>query len=416
MFTLAKQDPEVARAIAAERRRLTEEVVLIASENYASAAVMEATGSVMTNKYAEGYPGRRYYAGCENVDAVERLAIDRVKQLFGAEHANVQPHSGSQANMAAYFAMLQHGDRILGMRLDQGGHLTHGAKVNFSGKLYEFGHYGVDRESEVIDYDEVARTARELKPRMIVAGATAYPRTIDFARFSQIAREVGALLLVDMAHIAGLVAGGAHPSPVPHADIVTSTTHKTLRGPRGAFALAKAEHAKKLDSAVFPNMQGGPLMHVIAAKAVAFGEALRPEFRGYAHAIVANARALASSLAAGGLRIVSGGTDNHLMLVDVRPLKMTGKQAEDALKAAGIVVNKNAVPYDPEPPAVTSGVRIGTPAVTTRGMGVADMDTLAGFILEALRSAGSAPGLAGIRARVTRFAGGFPAPGVTEDV
>jgi glycine hydroxymethyltransferase len=414
MFTLARQDPEIARAIAAERRRLTEEVVLIASENYASPAVMEATGSVMTNKYAEGYPGRRYYAGCENVDVVETLAIERAKKLFNAEHANVQPHSGSQANMAAYFALLRPGDRILGMRLDQGGHLTHGSKVNFSGKLYEFAHYGVDREDEVIDYEEVAKLARELKPRMIVAGATAYPRTIDFAKFRQIADDTGAMLLVDMAHIAGLVAGGAHPSPVPQADIVTSTTHKTLRGPRGAFALSKTEHARKLDSAVFPNMQGGPLMHVIAAKAVAFGEAAKPEFAAYAHSVVANAKALASALAAGGLRIVSGGTDNHLMLVDTRPLKMTGKQAEDALKAAGIVVNKNAIPYDPEPPAVTSGIRIGTPAVTTRGMGAADMAQVASFILEALRAASAPEKVAELKRRVADFAKSFPAPGVVE--
>jgi glycine hydroxymethyltransferase len=414
MFTLARQDPEVARAIAAERRRQTEHIVLIASENYASAAVIEATGSVMTNKYAEGYPGRRYYGGCEHVDAVERLAIDRARKLFGAEHANVQPHSGSQANMAAYFALLQPGDRILGMRLDQGGHLTHGSKVNFSGKLYEFAHYGVDRESERIDYDDVARVAREFKPKLIVAGATAYPRIIDFPRFRQIADEVGAYLMVDMAHIAGLVAGGAHPSPVPYSDIVTSTTHKTLRGPRGAFGLSKAEHAKKLDSAVFPNTQGGPFMHAIAAKAVGFGEALNPEFATYARNIVTNARALAAALAAGGLRIVSGGTDNHLMLVDMRPLKMTGRQADEALNAAGVVVNKNAVPYDPEPPAVTSGIRLGTAAVTTRGMGASDMERVAGYILEALRAAGSAEELAAIRTRVTRFASAFPVPGVTD--
>ena len=414
MFTLARQDPEVARAIAAERRRLTEEVVLIASENYASSAVMEATGSVMTNKYAEGYPGRRYYAGCENVDVVESLAISRAKSLFGADHANVQPHSGSQANMAAYFALLNPGDRIMGMRLDQGGHLTHGSKVNFSGRLYEFAHYGVDREDEVIDYDEVAKLAREFKPKLIVAGATAYPREIDFVKFRKIADENGALLHVDMAHIAGLVAGGAHPSPVPHADIVTSTTHKTLRGPRGAFALTRAEYARRIDSAVFPNMQGGPLMHVIAAKAVAFAEATRPDFSIYAHAVVANAKALASSLAGGGLRIISGGTDNHLMLVDTRPLGMTGKQAEDALKAAGIVVNKNSVPFDPEPPAVTSGVRIGTPAVTTRGMTEQDMRRVAEFILEALKSGGSSDLLDRIRARVTEFASSFPVPGVTD--
>lgn len=412
-MTLATQDPEVARAIAAERRRQTEHIVLIASENYASAAVMEATGSVMTNKYAEGYPGRRYYGGCENVDAVERLAIERARSLFGAEHANVQPHSGSQANMAAYFALLQPGDKILGMRLDQGGHLTHGSKVNFSGRLYQFAHYGVDRESERIDLEDVAVTAREFKPRLIVAGATAYPRTIDFAGFRQIADEVGAYLMVDMAHIAGLVAGGAHPSPVPYSDIVTSTTHKTLRGPRGAFVLCKSEHAKRLDSAVFPNTQGGPFMHVVAAKAVGFGENLKPDFAAYARDIVSNARALAAALAAGGLRLVSGGTDNHLILVDVRPLKMTGREADEALNGAGLSVNKNAVPYDPEPPAVTSGIRLGTAAVTTRGMGASDMEQVAGFILQALHAAGSADRLAAIRTRVSRFATGFPAPGVT---
>ncbi|MSQ08641.1 MAG: serine hydroxymethyltransferase [Dehalococcoidia bacterium] len=413
MFALAAQDPEVARAIAAERRRLVDEIVLIASENYASTAVMEATGSVMTNKYAEGYPGRRYYAGCENVDIVERLAIERAKQLFGAEHANVQPHSGSQANMAAYFALLKPGDRIMGMRLDQGGHLTHGAKINFSGKIYEFSHYGVDPETEMIDYGDVARIAREFKPDLIVAGATAYPRTIDFPRFRQIADEVGARLMVDMAHIAGLIAGGAHPSPVPYADIVTTTTHKTLRGPRGAMALCRTEHARKLDNAVFPNMQGGPMEHVIAAKAVAFGEAQKPEFAAYARAVVSNASALAAALAAGGLRIVSGGTDNHLMLVDVRPLKMTGKQAEEALVAAGIVVNKNSIPNDPEPPMVTSGIRLGTPAITTRGMAASDMETVAGFILEGLRAAGDAGRLGIVKGRVRNFASAFPAPGVT---
>jgi glycine hydroxymethyltransferase len=413
MSVLARQDPEIAQAIERERARQCSEIVLIASENYASAAVLEATGSVMTNKYAEGYPGRRYYAGCENVDAAETLAIERAKKLFGAEHANVQPHSGSQANMAAYFAVLQPGDRILGMQLDQGGHLTHGSKVNFSGKLYEFGHYGVDKETEAIDYDAVARIAREFKPRLIVAGATAYPRAIDFARFRAIADEAGALLMVDMAHIAGLIAGGVHESPVPHAHIVTSTTHKTLRGPRGAMALSTADLAKKLDSAVFPNMQGGPMMHVIAAKAVAFGEAMSDTFRSYASAIVQNAQSLAGALSAGGLRIVSGGTDNHLMLVDTRPLKLTGTEAEQALKAAGIVVNKNAIPYDPQPPRVTSGVRIGTPAVTTRGMSTADMEQVAGFILDALRSHDVPSRLDRIRAEVASFAGGFPVPGIT---
>ncbi|MBI4220716.1 MAG: serine hydroxymethyltransferase [Chloroflexi bacterium] len=414
MSVLTTRDPEIAAAIAADERRQREELVLIASENYASAAVLEATGCVMTNKYAEGYPGRRYYAGCDHVDVAERLAQERAKRLFNAEHANVQPHSGSTANMAAYFAVLKPGDRVLGMRLDQGGHLTHGSPVNFSGKLYEFASYGVDRETELIDYDEVARTARDFKPKIIVAGATAYARTIDFSKFESIAKETGALLMVDMAHIAGLIAGGAHPSPFPHANIVTTTTHKTLRGPRGAAIFCKADLAKAVDSAVFPNVQGGPLMHVIAAKAVAFGEALRPEFRSYAAQIVENARALSSALANGGLRIVSGGTDNHLMLVDMTPLGLTGQQAEDALRAAGIIVNKNAIPYDPRPPRVASGVRIGTPAVTSRGLKVAEINRVAEFILEALRSAQDPGALAQVRARVAKFASQFPVPGLSD--
>ncbi|MBM3958151.1 MAG: serine hydroxymethyltransferase [SAR202 cluster bacterium] len=414
MLALTRQDPEVAAAIDADIRRQREELVLIASENYASAAVLEATGSVMTNKYAEGYPGRRYYAGCENVDVVERLAQDRAKQLFGAEHANVQPHSGSTANMAAYFALLKPGDRVLGMRLDQGGHLTHGAKVNFSGKLYEFASYGVDRETELIDYDEVARAAREFKPKIIVAGATAYPRIIDFPKFREIAEDSGAHLMVDMAHISGLIAGGVHPSPFPHASVVTTTTHKTLRGPRGAAIFSRLDLAKAIDSAVFPNIQGGPLMHVVAAKAVAFAEALRPEFKAYAAQIVENARALATALNAGGLRVVSGGTDNHLMLVDMTPLKLTGQEAEDALRNAGIIVNKNAIPYDPRPPRVASGVRIGTPAVTSRGMKTADMTRIAELILEALRASGKPEELTRIRARVGVFAGHFAVPGVSD--
>ncbi len=412
MSNLQSQDPEIAAALENERKRQIDEVVLIASENYASAAVLEATGSVMTNKYAEGYPGRRYYAGCENMDVVEQLAIDRLKALFGAEHANVQPVSGAQANMAAYFALLSPGDRVLGMRLDQGGHLTHGSEVNFSGKLYEFVHYGVDPESETIDYDEVARLAAEFQPKLIVAGATAYPREIDFERFREIADASGARLLVDMAHIAGLVAGGVHPDPVPHADVVTSTTHKTLRGPRGALIMCGSKLRRRIDSAVFPNVQGGPLMHAIAAKAVAFGEALRPEFRSYTARIVDNAQALASTLAAGGLRIVSGGTDNHLMLVDVRPLGMTGAEAEACLKSAGVVVNKNSIPFDSQPPRITSGIRVGTPAVTTRGMKPTDMEQVGGFILETLR-AGDSPGKRdAIRGEVAAFASKFDAPGV----
>ncbi|MCH7642273.1 MAG: serine hydroxymethyltransferase [Chloroflexi bacterium] len=418
--TLATQDPEIAAAIADDIRRQTDEINLIASENYASNAVLEATGSILTNKYAEGYPGRRYYAGCENADRVETLAIDRANALFGTEAANVQPHSGSQANMAAYFATLKPGDRVLGMQLDQGGHLTHGSPVNFSGKLYEFASYGVLREEETIDYDAVAATAREFKPALIVTGATAYSRIIDFARFREIADEVGALLLVDMAHIAGLIAGGAHPSPAPHADLITSTTHKTLRGPRGAMILSRKSLARKVNSAVFPNSQGGPMVHAIAAKAVAFAEAATPEFKTYAASIVANAKALAAALADGGLRIVSGGTDNHLMLVDVSTRDMTGQEAEDTLHAAGIIANKNAIPFDPLPPRVTSGLRLGTPAVTSRGMGPGDMQTIAGFILEALDTGGdsgapSAGGaLASIRGRVKRFTSAFSVPGIID--
>ena len=413
MSDLQTQDPEIAAALANERQRQIDEIVLIASENYASAAVLEATGSVMTNKYAEGYPGRRYYAGCENMDIVEQVAIDRLKALFGSEHANVQPVSGAQANMAAYFALLKPGDRVLGMRLDQGGHLTHGSDVNFSGKLYEFIHYGVDPETETIDYDEVARLAAEFQPKLIVAGATAYPRKIDFERFRAIADSAGARLLVDMAHIAGLIAGGIHPDPVPYADVVTSTTHKTLRGPRGALILCGSKLRRRIDSAVFPNVQGGPMMHAIAAKAVAFGEALRPEFRAYITRVVDNAQALASALTAGGLRIVSGGTDNHLMLVDVRPLGMTGAQAEDALKSAGLVVNKNAIPFDPQPPRITSGIRVGTPAVTTRGMGPADMEQVGGYIVEALRAMDRPDRQDAIRLDVAAFASKFKAPGVS---
>ena len=413
MSYLQTQDPEIAAALASERQRQIDEIVLIASENYASAAVLEATGSVMTNKYAEGYPGRRYYAGCENMDIVEQVAIDRLKALFGAEHANVQPVSGAQANMAAYFALLKPGERVLGMRLDQGGHLTHGSDVNFSGKLYEFVHYGVDPETETIDYDEVARLAADFQPKLIVAGATAYPRKIDFERFRAIADSAGARLLVDMAHIAGLIAGGVHPDPVPFADVVTSTTHKTLRGPRGALILCGSKLRRRVDSAVFPNVQGGPMMHAIAAKAVAFGEALRPEFRAYVSRVVDNAQALASALAAGGLRIVSGGTDNHLMLVDVRPLGMTGAQAEDALKSAGLVVNKNSIPFDPEPPRITSGIRVGTPAITTRGMGSADMEQVGGYIVEALRAMDRPDRQEAIRLDVAAFASKFEAPGVS---
>ena len=412
MSAVATIDPEIKRIIENEEKRQREQLVMIASENYTSAAVLEATGSVLTNKYAEGYPGRRYYAGCENVDISEQLAIDRAKELCGADRTNVQPHSGSQANMAAFFALAAPGDRIMGMSLDHGGHLTHGSPVNFSGKLYEFGHYGVDPDSEALDYDEVQRQAEAFRPSVIIAGYTAYPLTIDFKRFREIADSVGAALLVDMAHIAGLIAGGAHPSPVGLADIVTTTTHKTLRGPRGAMALMTKDLARKYNSAVFPNMQGGPMQHVIAAKAVAFREAMRPEFKDYAHQIVQNAKALASGLSAGGLRIVAGGTENHLMLVDTRPLGLTGRDAEAALIAAGLVVNKNAIPFDPEPPMVTSGVRIGTPALTSRQLNVTDMEQVAGYILEALRAHADESKLSKLGTEVAGFASKFPVPGL----
>ena len=377
-----------------------------------SHAVAEAQGSHLTNKYAEGYPGRRYYGGCEHVDVAEQLAIDRLKGLFGAEHANVQPHSGAQANMAAYFALLEPGDRVLGMRLDQGGHLTHGSSVNFSGKLYDFVSYGVDRETEYIDYQEVERLAKEHRPKLIVAGATAYPRIIDFPRFRQIADEVGALLMVDIAHIAGLIAAGVHPSCLPHAHVVTSTTHKTMRGPRGAFILCDDERAKSIDRAIFPFSQGGPMMHTIAAKAVAFREAQSDEFKEYQRNIVANAQTLARELEAGGLRIVSGGTDNHLMLVDLTPLDTTGKDAEDALGRVHITVNKNAIPFDPKPPRVTSGLRLGTPAVTSRGFGREEMARVASFIIQVLTNPGDEQVEARVRKEVVELTSGFAVPGL----
>jgi glycine hydroxymethyltransferase len=381
---LREQDPAVFEAIERERTRQLTTLELIASENFASPAVLEAAGSVMTNKYAEGLPGRRYYGGCEFVDVAETLAIDRVKALFGAEHANVQPHSGASANLAAYLAVSKPGDGLLGMSLAHGGHLTHGHPVSASGKLWNAVQYGVRPEDGRIDYDQVARLAREHRPRLLVAGASAYPRIIDFARMAAIAAEVGAVFVVDMAHIAGLVAAGEHPSPVPHADLVTSTTHKTLRGPRGGFVLARAAHGDAVDKAVFPGLQGGPLMHVIAAKAVCFGEALEPSFRAYQRRVVENARALAEALIGHGFDLVSGGTDNHLLLVDLRRRGLTGRQAEDALHRARITVNKNAVPDDPHKPWVTSGIRIGTPAVTTRGMGVDAMRRIAGWIARVL--------------------------------
>ena len=369
-------DPDVFRAIRLEEKRQREKLVLIASENYASSAVQAAQGSLMTNKYAEGYPRRRYYGGCQHVDTVEELAIERAKQLFGCEHVNVQPHSGSTANMAAYFSVLKPGDTILGMDLAQGGHLTHGHKVNFSGKLFQSFSYGVDRTTERIDYDEVQRKAEECRPRMLVVGASAYSCTLDFPRFQQIAQSVGAYLMVDIAHISGLVATDLHPSPVPYADFVTTTTHKTLRGPRAGMVMCKAEHAKALDKIIFPGLQGGPLMHVIAAKAVAFKEALSPEFTQYQQRVLANAKTLAQGFLKRGYHVVSGGTDTHLFLMNLSSKNVTGKDAEAALDASGIIVNKNAVPYDERPPAVASGIRIGTPIVSTRGMGEKEMEQI----------------------------------------
>ncbi len=377
---LAVCDPEIAAAIGEELGRQRNKIELIASENFVSPAVMEAMGSVLTNKYAEGYPGHRYYGGCEYVDKVETLAIERAKKLFGAEHANVQAHSGANANTAVYFAFLQPGDTIMGMNLSQGGHLSHGSPVNISGKYYNVVPYGVTHETERIDYDEFARIAREAQPKLIVAGASAYPRVIDFERMAEIAHSVGAIFMVDMAHIAGLVAAGLHPSPVPYADIVTTTTHKTLRGPRGGLILCKEKYAKQIDKAIFPGVQGGPLMHVIAAKAVALGEALKPEFKEYAKQIIVNCQALAEGLIAEGFRLVSGGTDNHLLLVDVRGQKMTGKTAEHLLDEVGVTCNKNTIPFDPESPFVTSGIRLGTAAVTTRGFKEADMKEVAAII------------------------------------
>lgn len=379
------QDAELFEAMQHELGRQRDNIELIASENFVSEAVMEAQGGVLTNKYAEGYPGRRYYGGCEFVDVAENLARDRAKELFGAEHANVQPHSGAQANMAVYFTVLEAGDTVLGMNLSHGGHLTHGSPVNFSGVQYNFVEYGVDKETEHIDYDVVAALAKEHKPKLIVAGASAYPRTIDFAKFREIADSVDAYLMVDMAHIAGLVAAGLHPNPVEHAHFVTTTTHKTLRGPRGGMILCKEEFAKAIDKSIFPGIQGGPLMHVIAAKAVAFGEALQPEFKDYQRQVIANAQALAAGLEEEGLRIVSGGTDNHLLLVDLRGIDITGKAAEHALDAAGITVNKNTIPFDPASPFVTSGIRLGTAAMTTRGFKEADMKEVARLIGRVLK-------------------------------
>ena len=407
---LKVNDAPIYDAIVDEEKRQRFNIELIASENFASPAVMEAQGSVLTNKYAEGYPGRRWYGGCEHVDVIERLAIERAKELFGAEHANVQPHSGSQANTAVYFSVLKPGDKILTMDLSHGGHLTHGHKANFSGKFYDVTHYGVSEEDERIDYDQLAELARETKPALITCGASAYSRVIDFERMGQIAREVGAYLFVDMAHIAGLVAAGVHPNPVPHADFVTSTTHKSLRGPRGGIILCKEEFAKKIDSQVFPGIQGGPLMHVIAAKAVCFGEALKDGFKGYQEQVVANAQTMAARLTEHGYRVVSGGTDNHVLMVDLRSKELNGSEASVALDEAGITVNKNSIPFDTGTPMKPSGIRIGTPAVTTRGMKEADIQQVADYIHEALSSIGDEEKLHEIRDKVHTFMRAFPMP------
>jgi glycine hydroxymethyltransferase len=405
---LSQVDPEIFRAIHDETARQEEGLELIASENFVSPAVLEAMGSPLTNKYAEGYPGKRYYGGCEFVDVAENLAIARAKALFGADHANVQAHSGSQANMAAYMALMKPGDTMLALDLNSGGHLTHGAAFNFSGKLYKAIHYGLSRQTETIDFDQVATLAKEHRPKVIVVGASAYPRLFDFARFREIADAFGAALVVDMAHIAGLIAAGLHPTPVPFAEIITTTTHKTLRGPRGGMVLCREAFAKALNSQIFPGIQGGPLMHVIAAKAVALKEAQSPAFKEYQGQIVANAKALAEALRAAGLRLCSGGTDNHLMLVDLRPKGITGKIAEEALGKAGITVNKNVIPFDPEKPTVTSGIRIGTPAVTTRGMGKAEMEEIGRMIGSVLDRANDDAFLARVRGKVREMANQFP--------
>ncbi|MDA8041839.1 MAG: serine hydroxymethyltransferase [Pirellulales bacterium] len=409
------EDPAIWSSIAAEQTRQAEGLEMIASENFTSPAVMQAVGSVLTNKYAEGYPGRRYYGGCEFVDKVEDLARDRAKQLFGAEHVNVQPHSGSQANSAVYLAAIKPGDTVLAFDLAHGGHLTHGMRLNSSGILYRFIHYGVRQDDHLLDFDQIVRLAREHKPKLIVAGASAYPREIPHERFAEIANEVGAKLLVDMAHYAGLVAAGVHNSPVPYADFVTSTTHKTLRGPRGGIAMCRAEHAKDLDRAVFPGTQGGPLMHVVAGKAIAFAEAIKPDFKEYAEQVVANAQVLAQSLANGGVKLVSGGTDNHLMLVDVTPLGLGGKLAEEALDCCGITCNKNMIPYDERKPVDPSGIRLGTPALTTRGMGTDEMEQVASWILQVLKSPEDKQVIESTRREVSELADQYPVPAARLD-
>ncbi len=409
---LEEEDPEIAQVVRDEEERTRAHLELIASENYPSLAVLQAMGTVLTGKYAEGYPGRRYYGGCEVVDIAENLARDRAKELFGAEHVNVQPHAGAQANMAVFHALLERGDTVLGLSLDQGGHLTHGSPVNFSGQYYNFIPYHVDRETSLIDMDEVRSLARQHRPKLILTGATAYPRLWDFAAFRQIADEVDALVMTDMAHFAGLVAAGVHPSPVPHSDVVTTTTHKTLRGPRGGMILCREQYARAIDKSVFPGIQGGPLMHIIAAKAVAFKEAMSEEFREDQRATVSNARTLAASLADAGASIVSGGTDNHLMLVDVRPLGVNGKEADAALGEVRITVNKNTIPYDPEKPMISSGVRLGTPAVTSRGMRDAEMRDIATLIVDGIAARGDGAAQEQIRRRVASITDRFPVPGL----
>ena len=409
---LAQADPEVWEAVKGERRRQREQIELIASENYTSAAVLAAQGSVLTNKYAEGYPSKRYYGGCEHVDVVEDLAKARAKKLFGAEYANVQPHSGAQANAAVYIGLLNPGDTVLAFKLDHGGHLTHGMSINYSGTYYNFVHYGVNPNTEQIDYNDIANLARQHKPKMLLTGASAYPRSFDFSRLREIADSVGAYLMMDMAHIAGLVATGLHPDPVPYCDVVTTTTHKTLRGARGGMILAKKKYARKLNRGVFPGIQGGPLMHAIAGKAVAFQQALRPEFKTYQQQVLVNAQVLAKTLTEGGLRLVSGGTDNHLMLVDLRNAKISGRDAEDALHKAGITINKNLIPFDPESPMVTSGIRLGTPAVTTRGFREAEMKTVGESILQAVFHAQDEAILSEIRRTTVRLCARFPVPGL----
>ncbi len=412
MSALSQSDPEAFEIVEREKRRQSTDIVLIASENHCSPAVLEATGSVLTDKYAEGYPGKRYYGGCEVVDEAEDLALSRVQTLFGAEHANVQPHAGAMANMAAYAALLSPGDRVLAMNLNHGGHLTHGGGFNFSGKLYDFQWYGVDEHSGTIDYDALAEQARSFRPKLLVAGASAYPRIFDFARLREIADDVGAKFMFDMAHIAGLIAGGVHPSPVPYADVVTSTTHKTLRGPRGGLILSRGEYAKSINSAVFPYMQGGPFMHQILAKAVAFGEALQPSFRQYAAQVVANASTLARSLTAGGYTLTSGGTDNHLMLVDFRNTTITGKSAQEALESIGLIANKNLVPFDTRSPGQTSGLRIGTPAATSRGMREGEMRRIADLIARRLQAPDDEALRRALRSEVDDITSAFKVPGI----